>query len=101
MIDKLEVGQVRIWNDHNDGEFTIKYVGVKNCVIGIDEEEIVLFLSYILSYSKPVKPEPKEIKVKYYRTTGMDIICSTKFHKYEGWTEVDFKDGKFYEKEIK
>jgi len=100
VIDKLEVGQVRIWNDHNDGEFTIKYVGVKNCVIGIDEEEIVLFLSYILSYSKPVKPEPKEIKVKYYRGNGSIFCTDTNYQKSKHWEEIDFINGKFFEKTI-
>jgi len=101
MEDKLEVGQVRIWNSRS-GILTIKYIGTNVCVgvPDLEHNESSYPISYVLKNSKPVKLEPKEIKVKWYRDNGSIFCTDTNSRNSINWKEVDFKDGKFYEKGV-
>ena len=102
MIDKLEIGQVREWRlSARSSFFTVDYVGSRNCIGQTDGIEMSCINDYALKYSILFKPEPKEIKVKWYRDNGSIFCTDTDYQKSKHWAEIDFIDGKFYEKEIK
>ena len=97
--EKLEVGQRREWDDQCKSTITIDHIGTHFVIVTNDNgDEDSYVKQHILSTTKPVKPEPKEIKVKCFINLLGDIHFSKEEPDVNYWREIDFIDGKFYEK---
>lgn len=95
MIDKLEVGQ-KIKQIGGDEIYIVDYVGRCSIIMSCKYSEISCNINTALSGYELVKPEPKEIKVKWYRDNGSIFCTDTEHHKSKHWEEIECIDGRFY-----
>jgi len=99
-MDKLEIGQ-KIKYSGSDTIYTISFVGKSYYILDSHHGEEVLRITDASECYNLVKPEPKEIEVKWYKHESGSIICDYGDSELNGWVEIDCIEGKFYEKEVK